>query len=214
MDKIKVYLLINPKAAVDIRSNIYIKDIGMVYSHNKLIKTKIENLSVYKTKEEEDWIKITSIDIIERLVDRYPNLEIEIIGQNEVLIEIKSREKSNKLFQFAKVVAIFILLFFGAGMTIMNFHTDVNMDETLEIIYYTLTGEKNSNPLILTISYSIGLGLGVIVFFNRILSKSLRRRKEPGPMEIEVFNYDKEMEEYILNDIENSSKEWYVWSIY
>ncbi len=207
MDKIKVYLLINPKAAVDIRSNIYIKDIGMVYSHNKLIKTKIENLSVYKTKEEEDWIKITSIDIIERLVDRYPNLEIEIIGQNEVLIEIKSREKSNRLFQFAKVVAIFILLFFGAGMTIMNFHTDVNMDETLEIIYYTLTGEKNSNPLILTISYSIGLGLGVIVFFNRILSKSLRRRKEPGPMEIEVFNYDKEMEEYILNDIENSSKE-------
>lgn len=214
MDKIKVYLLINPKAAVDIRSNIYIKDIGMVYSHNKLIKTKIENLSVYKTKEEEDWIKITSIDIIERLVDRYPNLEIEIIGQNEVLIEIKGREKNNKLFQFAKVVAIFILLFFGAGMTIMNFHTDVNMDETLEIIYYTLTGEKNSNPLILTISYSIGLGLGVIVFFNRILSKSLRRRKEPGPMEIEVFNYDKEMEEYILNDIENSSKEWYVWSIY
>lgn len=207
MDKIKVYLLINPKAAVDIRSNIYIKDIGMVYSHNKLIKTKIENLSVYKTKEEEDWIKITSIDIIERLVDRYPNLEIEIIGQNEVLIEIKSREKNNRLFQFAKVVAIFILLFFGAGMTIMNFHTDVNMDETLEIIYYTLTGEKNSNPLILTISYSIGLGLGVIVFFNRILSKSLRRRKEPGPMEIEVFNYDKEMEEYILNDIENSSKE-------
>ena len=207
MDKIKVYLLIKSKAAVDIRSNVYIRDIGQIYCDDKAIKTKVEDLSIYKTKTDEDWICISSIDIIEKIVDRYPNLEIEIIGQSEVLIEIKTRVQSNKLFQNIKVASIFILLFFGAGMTIMNFHTDVDMDETLEIIYYTLTGQENSNHLILTVSYSIGLGLGVIIFFNRIISKSLRRRKEPGPMEIEVFNYDKEMEEFILNDIEKSSEE-------
>lgn len=207
MDRIKVYLLIKPKAAADIRSNIYIRDIGEVYCDDKLVKTRVENLSIYKTKTEEDWMRISSIDIIGKLVDRYPNLEIEIIGQSDVLIEVKSRAQSNKLFQFVKVAMIFILLFFGAGMTIMNFHTDVGMDETLEIIYQSLTGEEKSNPLILSLSYSIGLGLGVIIFFNRIVSKSLRRRKEPGPMEIEVFNYDKEMEEYILNDIDKPSEE-------
>ena len=103
MDKIKVYLLIKSKAAVDIRSNVYIRDIGQIYCDDKAIKTKVEDLSIYKTKTDEDWICISSIDIIEKIVDRYPNLEIEIIGQSEVLIEIKTRVQSNKLFQNIKI---------------------------------------------------------------------------------------------------------------
>ena len=71
----------------------------------------------------------------------------------------------------------------------------------MEVIYRTLSGKDNSNPLILSIPYSIGLGIGVITFFNRIISKSPRRKKEPGPMEIELYKYDQDMEEYIINDL-------------
>lgn len=206
MSNLKAYILLKPKTSVDIDSKVYLKDIGGVYCVDNSIKNKIENLSVCKTKKEEDWISISSINIVEKIVDKYPNLDIDIIGETEVLIEIKSQERINKSAQFVKVVSIFILLFFGAGISIINFHTDVDMDESLKLIYYSLTGERESNPLILTISYSIGLGLGVIIFFNRIISKSARRRKEPGPMEIEVYNYDKEMEEYILNDINKNEE--------
>lgn len=42
-----------------------------------------------------------------------------------------------------------------------------------------------------------------MTFFTRVLSPSQRRRKEPGPMEIELYLYDKDMEESILNDTKN-----------
>ncbi|MDR7870152.1 MAG: stage V sporulation protein AA [Tissierellaceae bacterium] len=207
MDKVKVYLLIKSKAAIDVRSNIYIKDIGEVYCNDKTIKSKIENISIYKTKTEEDWMSISSINIVEKLVDKHPNLDIEVLGSTDVLIEIKTQVEGNKFFQFIKVVAIFILLFFGSGITIMNFHTDVEMDKSIEILYHALSGEKVSNPLAFTVPYSFGIGLGVIIFFNRLMTNNMRRKKEPGPMEIELYNYDREMEDYILNDINKSNKE-------
>lgn len=207
MDKVKTYILVKSKAAIEKDYKILVKDIADVYCDDKTIKNKIENTSLYKTNDEEDWISISSIYIIEKLVDKYLNLDIEIIGNSEVLIEIKEKVNPNNFLRFIKVTAIFILLFFGAGITIMNFHTDVDMDKSMEIIYQTLTGKQDSNPLVLTIPYSIGLGIGVLLFFNRIISKNPRRRKEPGPMEIELFSYDREMEDYILNDINKSSKE-------
>ena len=203
----KIYLLIKEKAAIDTNTKILVKDVAEVYSDDKTTKNKVENTVIYKTNDEEDWISISSIHIIEKLINKDPSFDIKVIGESEVLIEIKTRVESNKFLKILKVTLIFILLFLGAGMTIMNFHTDVDMDKSMEIIYRTLTGKQDSNPLVLTMSYSIGLGIGVITFFNRMITKNSRRKKEPGPMEIELFNYDKDMEEYILNDINKSSKE-------
>lgn len=207
MAKIKVYLLVKSKANVEKNYEILVKDITEVYCDDIEIKHELENTSIYKTNDVEDWISISSIYIIKKLSDKASNLDIEVIGESEVLVEIKEQVIPNNFLRFVKVTAIFILLFFGAGITIMNFHTDVDMDQSLEIIYHILTGKKESNPLIMTVPYSIGLGLGAILFFNRIVSKNPRRRKEPGPMEIELFSYDREMEEFILNDIDKSSKE-------
>ncbi|HZJ99584.1 MAG TPA: stage V sporulation protein AA [Tissierellaceae bacterium] len=203
----KIYLLIKDKVAVDTNYKIIVNDLADVYCSEKQLKAEVENTIIYETKDNEDWKVISSITIIEKIIKKNPNLDIEIIGSDEVLIEIKTREKERKIFIFLKVTVVFILVFFGAGFTIMNFHTDVDMEETMRIINQSLTGNNDSNPLLLTISYSIGLGLGVIIFFNRMISRSQRRKKEPGPMEIELYNYDKEMEEYILNEINKSSEE-------
>lgn len=206
MDK-KIYLLVKSKVAVEKNYKIVVDDLADVYCNDTLLKEKIKNSNIYKTNDEEDWISISCIYVIEKLLDKDPNLDIEVIGNSEVLIEIKTQVKPNHLLRFLKVSAIFILLFFGAGMTIMNFHTDVDMDKSMELMYFALTGKEDANPLALTISYSIGIGVGVILFFNRIISKNIRRKKEPGPMELELFSYDREMEDYILNDINKSNKE-------
>lgn len=207
MANTKIYLLIKSKAAVDTNYKVLVKDVADLYCNDKSIKNKVENITIYKTSDEEDWKVISSIAIIEKLLDKDPDLDIETIGESEVLIEIKTKLKEKKILNFFKVAVIFLLVFLGAGMTITNFHTDVDMEESMKIIYQSITGNHESNPLMLTIPYSIGLGLGVIIFFNRILTSNLRRRKEPGPMEIELYTYDKEMEEYILNDINKSSEE-------
>lgn len=201
MPDTKVYLLLKGKVAWDINSYITVKDIADIYCQDESLKHRLEVTKILKTKDVEDWIRISSIDIINIIGTKHPDLDLVLMGEDEVLVEIKSRHETNQLFDILKVALIFILLFFGSGIAIINFHTDVDMDETMEVIYRTLSGKDNSNPLILSIPYSIGLGIGVITFFNRIISKSPRRKKEPGPMEIELYKYDQDMEEYIINDL-------------
>ena len=201
MPDTKVYLLLKGKVAWDINSYITVKDIADIYCQDESLKHRLEVTKILKTKDVEDWIRISSIDIINIIGTKHPDLDLVLMGEDEVLVEIKSRHETNQLFDILKVALIFILLFFCSGIAIINFHTDVDMDETMEVIYRTLSGKDNSNPLILSIPYSIGLGIGVITFFNRIISKSPRRKKEPGPMEIELYKYDQDMEEYIINDL-------------
>lgn len=200
MSKESVFILLDKKLTSDIDTNIFIKDIGIVYCNDNKIKGKIENLKIMKTKEE-DWDYIDKAEVISKVSDYDPQLDINILGADDVLIEIKSQEVSNKVFHYMKIIFVSLVLFFGAGIAIVNFYEDVNMIPSLNKIYHSLTGINEDKPLILLVSYTIGLGLGVIMFFNKIISRSQRRRKEPGPMELEMYIYDSDIEDYILEDI-------------
>ncbi len=62
-------------------------------------------------------------------------------------------------------------------------------------LYEIITGERNDYPYLLQIPYSIGLGLGMIVFFNHIFKKRLN--EEPSPLEVEMFNYQLDLDQYV-----------------
>ncbi|MGJ0848730.1 stage V sporulation protein AA [Tissierella praeacuta DSM 18095] len=206
MDKEKVYIVINKKASIEPDKDALVKDLGEVYSTKPDIKKNIENIRVKKRNVEEDWDYITAIEISEKVLSRYPDIDLDLLGEVEVLIEYKSRQKERPFFEFIKVFLVCIILFFGASIAIINFHADVDAKKAMEKLYFTFTGEKKSNPLIMNIPYSIGIGVGVLTFFTRIFSFSERRKKEPGPMEIELFLYDEDMEKHILNDIKKNEK--------
>lgn len=206
MDKEKIYIRLENKFTVDVDTSVYLKDIGEVYATNEIIKSQMENLIIHKGAREEDWDYITNIEVVQKILEYYSNLDVEIFGADMVVLEIKSKEKENKLFEIAKIIFVCSILFFGAGIAIMNFHEDVNMIKSLEKVYFTFTGKKDSNPLIMSIPYSIGLGVGVITFFNRVISSSKRRSSEPGPMEVELYLFDKELEEHILNHMKNKKQ--------
>lgn len=201
MSKEDIFVQLEKKYTVDVNEDIFVKDIGKVYCHREDIKKKIEEVKVKKGNKEEDWTYIKSADVVEKILENDSQLNVTMLGEPEILIEIKSKAKDNTVFQFIKVLFICILLFFGAGIAIVNFYEDVNMVASINKIYYTFTGKNELKPLIMTIPYSLGLGVGVMVFFNRVLSSSERRKKEPGPMELELYMYDSDMEDYILNDI-------------
>ncbi len=203
MNKVKVFIDLNKKITIDVDTKVRLKKIGEVFCQDINIQTQLENLVIYKSKSEEDWDYISTIDVANKLLEFNPNLDPIILGAQETMFEIKSKEVGSKGFQIIKVAFVSIILFFGAGIAVVNFHEDVNMSESLTKLYYTFTGIKAINPLVMTIPYTIGVGLGVFTFFSRIISFSRRRRKQPGPMEIEQYLYDQDMEEYILNSLKN-----------
>lgn len=200
----KVYIKLKEKAVVGIDTKIKIKDISEIYCAKPELMKKIEDVNVGKGNAEENWDYINSVQVAEKILEKHPDLDLDILGSSEVIIEYKTEEKDKPFLEFIKVIAVCIVLFFGASIAIMNFHEDVNTRKALEKLYYTFTGEKKENPLIMAIPYSIGIGVGMLTFFSRIFSFSRRRKKEPGPMEVELFLYDDETEQYILNELKNN----------
>lgn len=200
MNKLNVYIVTRKKATIDINKDILVEDLGEVFCLDNGIKKSIENIRIKKKADEENWDYIKAIDITEKVLTKFPDIDLKMMGEVEILLEYKSVEKNKPFLEFIKVALVCIILFFGASLAIINFHEDVNASKSMEKIYFSLTGNKKENPLVMVIPYSFGIGIGVMIFFTRIFSASKRRKKEPGPMEIELYFYDQQMEEKILNE--------------
>ena len=82
-------------------------------------------------------------------------------------------------------------MFFGAAFAIMTFNTDVSISKLFADIYRDVTGVENDGFTILEISYSIGIGLGIIIFYNHFGKKRLSN--DPTPVELEMRNYESEI---------------------
>ncbi|WLR49647.1 stage V sporulation protein AA [Bacillus tianshenii] len=130
------------------------------------------------------------IDLI-RHVDE--QLEVQTIGPNQTIVEIRYPRKQWSVLSF---VAVWLLLFFGAGLAIMNFHEDVSMQAVQQKLYKMITGEEVEKPLLLQIPYSLGLGIGMVLFFNHLFKK--RFNEEPSPLEVEMFKYQQDLDQYIV----------------
>lgn len=201
---IQIYLYIESKIQIYKKEIVRIKDIGAIYCNDNNVKNIISNIEILKAPNKEQKIIISAIDIISKINNKFSNLNISIMGSHEVLIDVKSKEKNKQLNLYLKVVLVSLVLFFGAGLAILNFHEDVNMKDSLKTIHYIITGKKVERPLLLEISYSLGLGVGMITFFNVLRGKN--RISEPSPLEIEMHSYQKNIDDYILDNTKHNKE--------
>jgi len=194
-----LYLRLRKRLAVKPQSVITLGDICQLFWDGKR-EEAISRIPIYRVKPEDGNLVIIDImQVIERLRFAYPEVELEVQGASQIIVEVLNpRKKATPVL----VTLVWVLLFIGAGLAIMNFHTDVSMPEVHRRIFYLITGEKNQHPLWLQIPYSIGIGLGMILFFNHIFQKKIN--EEPSPLEVELFMYQQNLDQYY---IEHENKE-------
>jgi stage V sporulation protein AA len=188
-----VYLRLKKKLEINQLTELKLKDIAFISSHSKEIVQELEKIKIYRvTKKDKEIVILDSFLIINHLTRHYPAIEIQLIGPEQTIVQIVNKQKSTNIFIMALV---WVILFIGAAMTIINFHYDVSMQEVQQKLHYLLTGEKNEFPLWIQIPYSIGLGIGMVLFFNHWFKK--RFNEEPSPLEVEIYNYQKSLDDYV-----------------
>ncbi|MGR4031360.1 stage V sporulation protein AA, partial [Bacillus sp. ZZQ-131] len=120
-------------------------------------------------------------------------VQINLLGSGQTLVEIIYEKKKAHPVFFGLV---WLLLFIGAALAIIYFHEDVSMQQVHQRLYYMITGEFNAQPLLFQIPYSLGLGLGMVLFFNHVFQK--RINEEPSPLEVEMFQYQQSLDQYVI----------------
>lgn len=196
----EVYFQFKSNPQIDIGKPVYLKDIVYISCLDESRFT-IENIELLPQALENSYA-IRAVDIIQIIKDNMEDITVNLLGKENILIEPRDRdEKPNTIKTFFTVLLTGILLFIGAGLAIMYFHEDVNMDKAHKTIYEIVTGVKDEKPLIISIPYSIGLGLGIAGFFD-VFSLD-KKDDKPGPLEIEIYKYNKDIEEYKLSAGDN-----------
>jgi stage V sporulation protein AA len=188
-----VDLRLRHKIFVPPGAKVYLKDISYIVAPKEMIKP-LQHMCVYEiTKKDKNFVIIDGIQVVRQIKEWNPNLEVQLIGPSQTIVEVKQHRRKMSIPLF---VLVWCLLFIGSSLAVMNFHEDVSMRNVHIRLYELMTGEKNEYPLILQIPYSFGLGLGMILFFNHIFRKRLN--EEPSPLEVEMFNYQQDLDQYLI----------------
>ncbi|ADU30058.1 stage V sporulation protein AA [Evansella cellulosilytica] len=187
----KVYIRLKSRYWGEKDQSVVIGDIAQVIVDGAG-EQEIKNILVYKVDMSKKLYVIDSMFIVNKIQQLIKNVDVQVIGPTQTIVYSKQK---NNFKQPVLLLFVWCLLFIGAGLAIMNFHEDVSMQEVHLKLYESITGETVEHPILLQIPYSIGLGLGMILFFNHVFRK--RINEEPSPMEIEMFNYQENMDRYV-----------------
>ncbi|WP_223702441.1 stage V sporulation protein AA [Sutcliffiella deserti] len=197
-----LYIRLRHRIQAKPNQRITIGDVAQLVASDAVVQ-RISKIAVHQVNMSDKSIVIVDVmQVIKELQKVDPTLEVQTFGPVQTIIEVVYKQKRFRPMFFA---GVWLLLFFGAALAIMNFHEDVSMRIVHQKIFKTITGLEDEKPLLLQIPYSIGLGLGMILFFNHVFRK--RINEEPSPLEVEMFNYQQDLDRYVvMNENKESTK--------
>ncbi|MCL6570476.1 MAG: stage V sporulation protein AA [Bacillus sp. (in: Bacteria)] len=188
-----IYIRMRNRVQAKPEEKVLLKDIAQIIAPDEY-HSYLQSMIIHQlTEMDRNIVVIDVMKVIHLVTDRFREMEIQTIGPAQTIIEVVYKKKKVSLPFF---LLIWFLLFFGSAMAIMNFHDDVSMKSVHEKIYTIITGKRDAKPLLFQIPYSIGLGLGMIIFFNHVFKKRLN--EEPSPLEVEMFNYQMDIDNYVI----------------
>lgn len=189
-----VYIRMRNRIFTSQEQEIRIGDISQVLAPEAMERA-IKELPIHHiSKADSNFVVIDAMKVIRKITGLFPESDIQAIGPAQTLIEVNIEKR--RMLSMPFFILIWLLLFFGSAMAIMNFHDDVSMKSVQAKLYTIITGEVSESPLLFQIPYSLGLGMGMVLFFNHIFKK--RINEEPSPLEVEMFNYQQSMDNYVM----------------
>jgi stage V sporulation protein AA len=187
-----IYIRMRNRVQVKPEESLILKDIAQIIAGEEIYE-QLNSLQVLKVSPKDHIHILDVMKVIKFITDKYPDYEVQALGPPQTIIEVIYKKKGMSIPYF---LLVWFLLFMGAALTIMNFHEDVSMQSVQQRIYTIMTGKVESKPLLFQIPYSLGIGLGMILFFNHVFKK--RINEEPSPLEVEMFNYQQSLDQYVI----------------
>lgn len=187
----QLFIRMKKRREVTAKQILHLKDVAYVLAPEQY--DDIMALPVYQVPENEHFVVLDVFTVAQKIMQYNASLSIESVGNTDTILEVKRQSRSASRIAF---VFVWLLLFVGSGLAIMNFHTDVSMLEVHQRLYYLITGRETEHPLWIQIPYSFGIGLGMVLFFNHIFKR--RFNEEPSPLEVEMNLYQESIDRYVI----------------
>ncbi|RKJ45458.1 stage V sporulation protein AA [bacterium 1XD8-76] len=186
--------------------DVFLKDIASLYCEDKAVLARVKAIKLHTFHEKaEKRFFISMTEVIELIKEAVTGVEVESIGEPDMIAERVYVEKKRGAAEALKILLVSLVCFFGASFTIMAFHNDIGIVDVFAKYYELVMGSESSGFTVLEISYSIGLAAGIIIFFNHIGGRRLT--KDPTPIEVEMSTYEEDVEKTLIKTASREGRE-------
>ena len=195
----KIYLKADIHSLVT-NEKVYLRDIAKIEGVGEDTLQRIKDIELYEfgASPKKQMAVFSVLKVIELIHKNFPDLDIEPLGEEDFIVEYKGQKTDKVWLEKIKLVAICAITFFGAAFTIMAFNNDISINGVFERFYLQMVGIQKSQVTELEICYSVGIALGILIFFNHVGRKKIT--PDPTPIQVELRKYENDMNEtFIVN---------------
>lgn len=182
-------------------SHVYLQDIAALSSSNTKLLNRLRVMPVIILDSSRPGRYVLSVSELLKMIQKAePSVDISPIGESSFIITYRISSATGILFRYIKIFFVCLVSFFGAAFSIMTFNNDVDLGGLFSQIYTLVMGKSSDGFTILEISYSIGIGLGVLIFFNHF--GHLKLSDDPTPMQVQMRTYENDVNQTLIEQSE------------
>lgn len=187
------------------KSDVTIGDVAKLGCTDQAVVNRLKTEKLFSVEKRNNQKCVVSVMmVIQKIQQIYPGLEIENLGESDFIVSFPKGNPS-KIMEYAKIFGVCVISFFGAVFAMMTFNEDVSTLDSFRKVYTWVMGSAPEGATVLELGYSIGVSVGIILFFNHFGKKRLT--KEPSPVEVEMSGYDKQVYTTLIQHAGRSGKE-------
>lgn len=191
--------------------DVRLGDILSLECSNKTILSKIKTIKLLKLSSKENdrknrqRIVVSVLKIISCIHEQFPDLEIQNMGEVDMIITYKGEETVPQIVHVMKAVFIAVVTFCGSAFSIMAFNNDVSVTQLFAQIYESLTGIESNGFTMLEVSYSVGIAIGILLFFNHFGKR--KSTADPTPLQVQMRLYEDDIQTTLIQDASRGEEE-------
>ena len=199
MSSTTIYLKL-PQVKEVYEPEVYLGMIADVHSCDRAAEAKAKAVKItsFSGKGKEAAFVGNVMELVEKIEKTGQNIQVDNIGESDFVVTYRAGKKESLVWEWMKTAMVSAVAFFGAAFAIMTFNNDANVTDVFAKLYEMIIGTRADGPTILEASYSVGLALGILLFFNHFASWKIT--VDPTPIEVEMRLYEENLNKTLIKN--------------
>ncbi len=170
MSSTTIYLKL-PQVKEVYEPEVYLGMIADVHSSDRAAEAKAKAVKItsFSGKGKEAVFVGNVMELVEKIEKTGQNIQVDNIGESDFVVTYRAGKKKSLVWEWMKTAMVSAVAFFGAA-----------------------------GPTILEASYSVGLALGILLFFNHFASWKIT--VDPTPIEVEMRLYEENLNKTLIKN--------------